>query len=219
MKNFYSNLLFVTLLFTISLNAQEPEKNVSKYVPWHDSEDFRVYDIVISENFLRSDTKRVVISIDTTPYTKSSQDISNYDIPKEISDETALDFYENNKSSYEFTHNFNLPVEVNLFTKMQEDFIFKQNDGNRTLWRIEKDKNGKEELWYIVGADFFFQSKFPNSSGLISFSRIGFNKERTEALLYAAEYDNVLGAEGAFYLLKKINGLWKQVLKQQLWIS
>ena len=60
-----------------------------------------------------------------------------------------------------------------------------------------------EERWHE------FYRKYPNSSGFITFSRVGFNKEGTRAIIYRETGCGSLCAYGGYILLNKEKGVWR----------
>jgi hypothetical protein len=50
--------------------------------------------------------------------------------------------------------------------------------------------------------------KYPTSSGYIRLSRVGFNRQMTEALIYVERHCGSLCADGRFYLLAKEGNRW-----------
>lgn len=64
-----------------------------------------------------------------------------------------------------------------------------------------------------------FYKKFPRSSGIVSFSNVGFNDQHDQAFLYAARSCGGLCGAGDYVLLKKVNGKWEIVDDQCLWVS
>jgi hypothetical protein len=64
-----------------------------------------------------------------------------------------------------------------------------------------------------------FYKKFPHSSGIVSFSSVGFNDQHDQAFVYAARSCGGLCGAGDFVLLKKVNGEWKIVGEECLWVS
>ena len=72
------------------------------------------------------------------------------------------------------------------------------------------------------GVDDFwarFDAKYPNSSGLIFFSNVGFNERHDQAFVYVARNCGGLCGSGGYVLLKKINGKWEIVNEQNMWLS
>ena len=68
----------------------------------------------------------------------------------------------------------------------------------------------REELDTFDADNFFgeFYEKYPDSNGLISVSRIGYDKARTTALIHVIHSYGTLGANYYFILLEKKAGSW-----------
>ncbi|MCJ8345029.1 hypothetical protein MJH12_05775 [bacterium] len=64
-----------------------------------------------------------------------------------------------------------------------------------------------------------FYKKYPESNGVISFSRVGFSKDKTKALIEIGQYIDGLYAYGAFIVLQKVQGKWKIISNHETWIS
>jgi len=89
--------------------------------------------------------------------------------------------------------------------------------GSRYLLFTEKDK---QELFKInqSGWDVFY-NRYPDAPGIITLSRVGFNGQMNQALVYLGIQSHWLAGSGNFYLLNKVNGEW--VIDEQVmtWIS
>jgi hypothetical protein len=64
-----------------------------------------------------------------------------------------------------------------------------------------------------------FYEKYPNSSGLVFFSDIGFNAQHDQAFLYAGRTCGGLCGAGEYVLLRKVNGKWEIRKEHALWVS
>ncbi|MBV9210920.1 MAG: RHS repeat protein [Acidobacteria bacterium] len=64
-----------------------------------------------------------------------------------------------------------------------------------------------------------FYKKYPDSQGMTTLSKVGFNKERTQALVYVGTQSHCLAGAGHFIILAKQNGAWKVVRESMVWIS
>ena len=64
-----------------------------------------------------------------------------------------------------------------------------------------------------------FYDRYPNSPGMTTVSRVGFNDDLTQALLYAATWSNWLAGSGQYYLLEKVDGTWQIIQQVMAWIS
>jgi hypothetical protein len=63
-----------------------------------------------------------------------------------------------------------------------------------------------------------FYEKYPDSSGIIFFSNVGFNYRHDQAFLYAGRSCGGLCGEGGYILLGKVNGKWFIQRGQGLWV-
>lgn len=73
--------------------------------------------------------------------------------------------------------------------------------------------DGLERFWTR------FYKKYPNSSGIVFFSDVGFNAQHDQAFLYAGKTCGGLCGEGEYVLLRKINGKWEIQKEDPLWVS
>ena len=64
-----------------------------------------------------------------------------------------------------------------------------------------------------------FYKKYPNTQGVTTLSRVGFNQEKTQALVYIASSGACFGGSGYLVILQKQFDSWKIVNQQMLWIS
>jgi hypothetical protein len=64
-----------------------------------------------------------------------------------------------------------------------------------------------------------FYKKYPNSPGLVVFSKVGFNDRHDQAFVYVARSCGGLCGAGDYVLLNKVNGEWVVLNEQGLWVS
>jgi hypothetical protein len=64
-----------------------------------------------------------------------------------------------------------------------------------------------------------FYKKYPNSSGLVYFSKVGFNDRHDQAFVYMGRSCGGLCGAGEYVLLNKVNGEWVVRNEQDLWVS
>ena len=108
-----------------------------------------------------------------------------------------------NQQSYELKDNFGVGVIVNLVT--EEDL--------RPIRKTLKDD--------IAGGAYTeaFEKKSPTAGKQVWFSRIGFDKLKTQALVHVGYSCGHLCGYGHFVLLTKYKDGWKIKKKMQTWIS
>jgi hypothetical protein len=68
------------------------------------------------------------------------------------------------------------------------------------------------------GWDVFY-TRYPNSPGMTTVSRVGVNDDFTQAFLYAGTWSNWLAGAGFYYLLEKVDGEWVILQQVMAWIS
>jgi hypothetical protein len=64
-----------------------------------------------------------------------------------------------------------------------------------------------------------FQTRFPNNFGYFVVSRAGLNLGKTEAILYVDHFCGGLCGSGGYFLMRKLNGVWRVVDQHIVWIS
>ena len=78
------------------------------------------------------------------------------------------------------------------------------------------------EIQSTLGAANFwgrFYREYPHSSGLLELSRVGFNRDGTQAALYTSTRCRVRCGSGYFVIMQKdSNSEWKIVREVQLWV-
>jgi hypothetical protein len=155
-------------------------------------EEYEIYTSLIKQLYVRPDTKLLIIEERTFRYDFGGGDDEPWREKKKgvTIDESAADDYEiKNGSKWLFNKNaFKLPAKTILIT----------DDDLRTIF------HGKwGDLEWIN-----FYRRFPDSRGFIMFSRIGFNTDRTQALVYVGSRCGPRCGDIYFLLLEKLNGAW-----------
>jgi hypothetical protein len=115
---------------------------------------------------------------------------------KKLEEETLEDFLAKNNEAHPVAPA--LTLDGQLIPVSDEDLrqIFRDNDG----WER-------------------FRAAYPESSGNVGFSRVGFNAAMTQALVYAGMQVDWLMGHGAYALFAKDGTTWKEVKSTMAWIS
>lgn len=64
-----------------------------------------------------------------------------------------------------------------------------------------------------------FNRRYPKHHGFLTVSRVGFSRDRQQALPYIGNQWTEAAGEGYLVLLHKQNGSWKEVARASCWIS
>lgn len=64
-----------------------------------------------------------------------------------------------------------------------------------------------------------FQTRFPNNWGYFVISHVGLNSNKTEAILYMDRFGGGLSGGGGYFLMRKLDGVWRVVNQHVTWNS
>ena len=161
-----------------------------------------IYTFLLDDFFTSQDIQLIIIK-DMTSIDKSSNSsvrvILNYareEFGSAIEAATLTDFRITNIRKYDF--NYDISIDG------QYVFI-----GEQELTEIFDQENGWEQ----------FYRAYPESSGLITFSRVGFNRQHNQALVYLGIQSDYLAGRGYLILLTKENDHWNIENITTSWIS
>jgi hypothetical protein len=108
------------------------------------------------------------------------------------------DLNRKNNRAYKIESRFpkSTPQEVDMIPAEVLDEMFGKNDGWRTFYR-----------------------RYPKAGGILTLSRVGFNHEKTAALLYAGVQSDWLAGAGYLILFEKQSDKWVVTKRESVWIS
>jgi hypothetical protein len=191
----------VLVLFLISAGLRSVEGSGTDLQAEADSgvsqEEYEIYSTVIKQYYLRPDTKLIMIeertfrydfAVDEEPWREKKKGV--------IIDASAADDYElkNGQQWLLNKDSFKLTVKAALITDNDLKAIFHGKWG---------------DLEWIN-----YYRRFPDSRGFVMLSRIGFNTERTQGLMYVGSRCGPGCGDRYFLLLQKENGSW--ITKKEL---
>jgi hypothetical protein len=102
-----------------------------------------------------------------------------------------------------------------------QDAISDYNRVNQKHWLLQR-KFQLEKPYEIVNSDTLkvvfdgmnwdgFYKRYPSSGGILEMSAVGFNKEKTRAIVYSGSSCGSLCGSWSFYLFEKVDAGWRQV--------
>lgn len=103
----------------------------------------------------------------------------------DVAPATTASFLARNATVHELRADMSLVVPYVLLSQAEMNAIFDGEDG----WQG-------------------FRALYPDAQGIQSLSRVGFNTDLTQALVYLGSQSDWLAGEGNYYLMKKVNGVW-----------
>jgi hypothetical protein len=193
------------LFFACSKDKEEETQFTLKTSDVLDDVDYQIYSTVLTG--MQIDSKLPII------FQTSSKGMS-------ISEETGTDSYIKFLKSEIPDLDLTVFTDYNRINTNAINFDNKFTVNSKTVKLV-----GEEELNFIFsvpdvnGGWERFYKKYPDSNGYTRFSRIGYNTDKTWAVLEIGNFYAGLGAEGSIIILKKENTAWKIVKILMTWIS
>lgn len=168
--------------------------------PNESNEEYEVYNAVLESE------KGILVIRDETGMDKDSRNIKDLEnrgiaeIFKEVSSETLKEFLEKNETTEK--------LEAKFSTDINYEFISAEELKSRYDYFIDGDMN-----WEL------FNLQYPKTGKLFTLSRVGFSKDKKQAIMFLTFWCGKTCGEGEFYILKKENSKWKVVKTMGSWIS
>ena len=153
------------------------------------ADEYAVYAVIAQTLFIGGRTDQVIIEKRIRDNrVDDHKSISNQISWKfsELETSTIDDYLQKSRKTAHLDALFHLPVKYFLIEPKEADSFFKKGGGR----------------W-----DAFYK-KYPRSPGLLALSRVGFNQERNQALVYVNLSCGSLCGEGTWILLEKKAGVW-----------
>jgi hypothetical protein len=167
-----------------------------------DGEEYAVYAALLKEMFVRKETKQLVVKKHTLVDDLSVGDPALTAKFATLSQRTVDDFKSRNEQSYELNDQFNLGVKINFISREELDKLFPS-----------PPREGAPDGWET------FNQRFPTAYAIITLSRVGFNEDRSQALIFVAFGCGWLCGEGNYVFLTKKDRAWKIEAKSGTWIA
>lgn len=164
-----------------------------------ESEEYAVYSALIKDMYTGDAVKLLVIYRDIPGCVSATNDkevaslrrsMEEYAIKHmpDLTQDTLDDYRVKGKQCHTLRKQFDIPVEYLLVTDKDIKPLFPEGKVDR-VWRR-------------------FYARYPESSGIISLSNIGLNREMTQALVSTGRSCGGLCATSYYVLLAKENGIW-----------
>ena len=176
-----------------SIELYEAEADVSP-------EEYWLYTLIIMERFNRSAREQFVIRQELAASTLLLQGAIN-DMRWQLEglkDETVLDFVKRNREPAKLEGNLAAPLPYALLSEDESSAIWD--------WEDESTLRGRPRDGWKV-----FRERYPHAGPIISFSRIGFDRLRMQALVEVGVRAHWGVSCGALLLLQNCEGWWKIV--------
>jgi hypothetical protein len=199
-------LLFSVCVLALLTNCSKDDNRNAHEFPLKASDnlddlDYRLYSLVLEELF--PETENPVVNQATSAFSASlGQEYLQAlkDGYPEMDTNVFLDYILVNDTVYYLENKFSVASKkVSLVSDAEINHIFHTTNINK----------GWEE----------FYRRYPDSNGTISFSRIGYSKDKTRAMVELGNMYASLGGEGRMLFLKLEDNEWKITKAIPTWVS
>jgi hypothetical protein len=168
------------------------------------AEEYAVYSALIQSKYIAGNRPALVVIEEETVKSDGAQfsvdqafGIMRSWRPK-LDEDVFADFKAKNQAPSALERRFTLSVDYMLMSEQELSSTFAS--GHTTGW------------------DDFYK-KYPNSHGIVTLSRVGFNKAKDVAVVYAGNQWHWTAGEGGLLLLKKTDGKWVIDQDGMYWVS
>lgn len=204
MKLKRKRLLFAAVILTLTVflpccnNTDSIESQPVSSAP--DAEEYAVYSTIINNQYIDEYTEYILIFRDINNYSLNrypyilSDTIGAYYVEQDI----MADFEKKNWNPSQLDYRFNIKTRYLLLSTAEDIELFRKG-GNRAAGYWEEA-----------------QDRYPGMNEIIRVSRVGFNHDKTKAILYHSRHGGPGYAAAFFAILYKIDGSW--IIKKQIWL-
>ena len=152
-------------------------------------EEYVVYNDLLESRYSSGLTSQVLF-FDHTRVNNAGlleQDLTSFQTETPLDEDLVNSFKERNQQPYPIRTDLDFGSEYQLFSQEEVDELHSQDEASG--WEL-------------------FYEKYPNTIAFIYLSRVGFNADFTQALVYIAQYHYDQPIQGGYYLMIKQDGRW-----------
>jgi len=165
-------------------------------------EEAAVYSALISSRYVQGNVQRIVIrdhtGLDPQDDLEMRLEYVHKNMP-ELTQAMVTDFKVKNEKPFPLSSKLDLDIQYALISQERWQQIF-----------TATDLDGDWEEFYRI---------YPNSQGILTLSRVGFNNNLDMALVYVGNQSGGLAGAGYYLLMAKENNTWKVIREDMAWIS
>jgi len=185
-------------LVSVGTNVLGQESSLPR--PYTDKDAYQIYAQLIP-NEETWGTKTKVIEEETVPGEGGMMDLDSCVAPPVALDfrDAIANFKTNNSRRWLLQRQFELSGPYELVSSDTIKATFRGGEQSRTEGAHPLDSGWKA-----------FYARYPGSGGFIVLSAVGFNKDKTRAVVYSGASCGSLCGAWSFHLFKKVDGKWTE---------
>lgn len=204
-----SNMIKLIVLGLLIINnyllipqIKKPQGQQNKQANTVNLVDYEIYSTLLNNLIPQQSSRSLYILDETIPSTADNFNVDEHynflrtKLPA-LSKEALINFNDINKTTNKLEDRFKLTINYAIFQNIE----YKKNFFN--------PKKG----W-----DYFYK-RYPQASGIMKFSSIGYNKDKNQAIVYYSFTCDVECGSGSFILLTRSTSGWQINSQLQVWRS
>lgn len=173
-----------------------------------DPDEYEVWSAVLAKKYADGTFLRLVVSDRTAIL--MPEPIANRWQNSERDTQAFSDLKAKNKAHYALEDKFSVKLPCILINSEEESKVFQST----TISPADKDYVEKvQSSWHQ------FYEEYPGAQGILTISRVGFNSDKTLAVVYIANNASLMIASGKLFFLARKNGSWEVQTEKMIWFS
>jgi hypothetical protein len=195
-------------LATTAEGSLTVQASTTELTPVQDATEYEIWSAVLAKKYGDGSFQRLVVRDRTEilmpePIAKRWQN-------SERDTEAFSDLKIKNETQHALENKFSLKLPCILINSDAESKVFRSMPDSRA------DKDYAEKVQ--SGWQQFYE-EYPGAQGILTISRVGFNSNKSLAVVYIANTASLMLASGKLFFLAKKNGTWEIQTEQLIWFS
>ncbi len=172
-----------------------------------DPDEYAVWSAVLAKKYADGSYLKLVIR-DRTAYVPDP--IARQWQNSEHDTEAFSDLKAKNKAQSVLENKFSVKLPCILMTGEAQSKLF-----------YSTPSEPKDEAWVekVRSSWKQFYEEYPGAQGILTISRVGFNPDKNEAVVYIQNVASLIVASGKLFFLTKKNGSWEVQTEKMIWFS
>ena len=197
--------------FLVPQARQQPQSPLqqgqsTEIAPVQDPDEYAIWSALLVQKYAEPNHRTFVIS-DRTATDARAKDLLPYAY---LSEEAFSDFQAKNKEQYRLENKLSVTPPCVFISEEKENTLFPfaqiTSIDSYTIQKIQ-------ESWRQ------FYKEYPGMHGILTFSRVGFNSDKSQAVVYVRYDGGLMSHDGSYFLLMHTSGSWRIQTQKLIWFS
>lgn len=203
-------LSFLVYCLALKASPRQTQSSLSQGRPAEtatvqDPDEYAVWNAVLSKKYAQGSLQRLVIKDRTALEVKPERLHKLEDLSEMLSDLQAK-----NETKYALENKFSVKLPCILISAETEKGLFPF----ASITVLDSDAIDKiQKSWHE------FYQEYPGAQGVLTISRVGFNSDKSQGIVYVTNHASPLIGAGELFLLGKKNGAWEILKVEPVWFS